>query len=91
MKSKKYRESSRRIDNEFEAVGNPNSVDYDDTFSPVARYDSARLLLVITMTKNFELKQFDVSTTFLSGNIDETTYMEHSEGYVDREHPEYVC
>jgi len=60
-------------------------------FSPVVRYDSKRLLLAIAAAKNFELWQFDVSTAFFSGDIDETIYMEQLEGYVDREHPEYVC
>jgi len=41
-------------------------VDYSDTFSPVARYDFARLFLAIAAAKNFELRQFDVSTAFLS-------------------------
>jgi len=62
-----------------------------DTFSQVARYDSARLLLAITAAKNFELRQFDISIAFLSGDIGETIYMEQSKGYVDREHPEYIC
>jgi len=52
-------------------------IDYSDTFSPVARYNSARLLLAIAAAKNFELRQFDVSTAFLSGDINETIYMEH--------------
>jgi len=65
-------------------------IDYGDTFSSVARYDSARLLLSIAAIKNFELRQFNISTAFLSGDIDETIYMEQPEGYVDREHPEFV-
>jgi len=66
-------------------------VDYNNTFSSIARYESARLLLAIAAAKNFELWQFDVSTAFLSGNINETIYMEQPEGYVDSKHPEYVC
>jgi len=65
-------------------------VDYSDTFSPVAHYDSARLLFAIAAAKNFKLQQLDVSTAFLSGDINETIYMEQPEGYVDRKHPEYV-
>jgi len=41
--------------------------------------------------KNFELRQFDVSTAFLSGDINERIYMEQSDGYVDRKHLEYFC
>jgi len=46
---------------------------------------------VIAAAKNFELRQFDVWTAFLSGDINETIYMEQPEGYVDSKHPEYVC
>jgi len=66
-------------------------VDHSDIFSPVARYDSAHLLLAIAAAKNFELRQFDVSTAFLSGDINETIYMEQPEDYIDSKHPEYVC
>jgi len=66
-------------------------MDYNDTFSPVARYDSARLIFAIAAAKNLKIRQFDVSTAFLSGDIDETIYMEQPEGYVAKEHPEYVC
>jgi len=66
-------------------------IDYSDTFSPVARYDSARLLLAIAAAKSFELRQFNVSTAFLSGDINETIYMEQPEGYIDSKHSEYVC
>jgi len=66
-------------------------VDYSDTFSPVAHYDSTRLLLAIAAAKNFELWQFDVSIAFFSGDIDETIYMEQPEGCVDGEHSECVC
>jgi len=43
-----------------------------DTFSPVARYDSARLLLAIIAAQNFELRQFDISIAFLSDDNGET-------------------
>jgi len=65
-------------------------VDHSDTFSPVARYDSLRLLLAIVAVMNFELRQFDVSTTFLSDDIDEMIYMKQPEGYIDRGHSKYV-
>jgi len=52
-------------------------------FSPIARYESAQLFLAIAAAKNYELRQFDVSISFLSGDIDKTIYMEQSEGYID--------
>src|SRR3954465_13866122 len=46
-------------------------VDYDDTFSPVAKLKSVRILLAIAAYYDYEKWQMDVKTTFLNGDIDE--------------------
>jgi len=66
-------------------------IDYFETFSPVARYDSARLLLAVAASKGYKLKEFDISTAFLSGELNETIFMEQPEEYVDEKYPEHVC
>ena len=55
-------------------------VDYTETFAPVVRYDSLRVLLATVATEDLELLQFDVQTAFLYGELDETIYMEVPEG-----------
>lgn len=47
-------------------------VDYHETFSPVTRFDSIRIILSVAASKNMYLQQFDVKTAFLYGEIDET-------------------
>ena len=42
-------------------------VDYDETFSPVARLKSKRILLVIAAYFDYEIWQMDVKTAFLNG------------------------
>jgi hypothetical protein len=40
-------------------------IDYDETCSPVACYDTIHTLLVVAASKGMKLKQFDVKTAFL--------------------------
>lgn len=57
-----------------------SGTDYTDTFAPVVRYDSLRILLATVATKNLELAQFDVQIAFLYGELEEQIFMEVSEG-----------
>ena len=52
-----------------------SGVDYFETFSPVARYDSIRAILSIASNKQMHLLQFDVKTAFLYGELSEEIYM----------------
>ncbi|KAG2763703.1 hypothetical protein Pcac1_g24571 [Phytophthora cactorum] len=38
-----------------------------------------------------KLHQMDVKTAFLNGLLDEDIYMVQPDGYVDEDHPDYVC
>lgn len=58
-------------------------VDYEETFSPVVRYETVRAILSVTATENLQLLQFDVKTAFLYGNLTEEVYMKQPEGYSD--------
>lgn len=41
-----------------------SSIDYNETFSPVARFDIIRCLLSVTANEKLQLAQFDVKTAF---------------------------
>lgn len=58
-------------------------IDYDQTFSPVARMATIRLFISIAASENMSLVQFDVSTVFLYGKLDEDIFMKQPEGYDD--------
>lgn len=58
-------------------------VDYLETFSPVVRFTSVRTLLAIAAQERLILKQFDIKTAFLYGELQEDIFMEQPEGYSD--------
>ena len=51
-------------------------IDFDETFSPVARLEATRMLLAFAAYKNFKLYQMDVKSAFLNGFIKEEVYVE---------------
>lgn len=57
-------------------------IDYEETFSPVVRFDSIRAILEIAACWKMKL-QFDIKTAFLHGNLEETIFMKQPTGYND--------
>lgn len=64
-------------------------VDFFETFAPVVKSRTIRLLLIIVALENLELKQLDFDTAFLNGILKELVYMEQPEGFI--EDPLKVC
>lgn len=64
-------------------------IDYSDTFSPVVRSSTVRTLLSVAAKEKLHLMQFDVSTAFLYGRLEEEIFMEQPEGFT--ENSEKVC
>ena len=58
-------------------------LDYGQTFSPVVRASSIRAVISIAASQKMVLTQFDVSTAFLYGELEEEIYMEQPEGFSD--------
>ena len=66
-------------------------LDYFDTYSPVTRITSIRMVLAIAALRNLEIHQMDVKTAFLNGDLDEEIYMEQPEGLVAPGQEKKVC
>lgn len=58
-------------------------IDYQETFCPVVRFETIRSLLSVAAKEKLLLAQFDVTTAFLNGNLDEEIYMKQPEGFAD--------
>ena len=57
-------------------------MDYHETFAPVAKMDSIRLVLAISASKHWEVHHIDVKSSFLHGDVHEEIYMKHPGGYI---------
>ncbi|CAF4947657.1 unnamed protein product [Pieris macdunnoughi] len=53
-----------------------HGVDFNETYSPVLRYSTLRLLFAISVKYNFEITHLDVVTAFLNGFLTENVYMQ---------------
>eukprot|EP00253_Pinus_taeda_P034783 PITA_34783 len=57
-------------------------IDYTETFSPVAKINSIRLVLSLAASLKWEVHQMDVKSAFLHGDLHEEIYMEHPIGFI---------
>jgi len=56
-------------------------INFDELFSPVVHYKTARLLLAVAALEDLDIQSIDVKTAYLYGNLDEEIYMEQPEGF----------
>ena len=66
-------------------------VDFEETFAPVAKFTSIRIILSIAAQRGLILHQMDVKTAFLNGHLDEEIYMKKPEGFVGPDYPDHAC
>src|SRR5258708_33441229 len=66
-------------------------IDYDETLSPVACFESLQLLLALAVLENWEIHQMDVKSAFLNGILNEEIYMEQPQGFITAKQENKVC
>ena len=66
-------------------------VDYNEVFSPVAKYSTIRLLCALVAIFGLVLDQMDVVTAFLYGLLDEVIYMRQPMGFMKKGQEDLVC
>jgi hypothetical protein len=67
------------------------SEDFFDTYSPVARLTTIRVLLSLATSHGLLVHQMDVKTTFLNGEVYDEIYMEQPAGFVANDQEGMVC
>ena len=65
-------------------------VDYDETFAPVARMESIRILLALACHLRFKIYQMDVKTTFLNGLLKKDVYVAQLKGFINPHFSDHV-
>jgi hypothetical protein len=65
-------------------------LDFDETYAPIARLESIRILLAYAAYHGFKLYQMDVKSAFLNGPIKEEVFVEKPPGFEDNEYPNHV-
>ena len=58
-----------------------HGIDYDETFSPVVRFESIRTVVVLSVQRGLKLHQIDVTSAFLNGELEDEVYMKQPEGF----------
>ncbi|KAL4591583.1 hypothetical protein LXL04_004552 [Taraxacum kok-saghyz] len=66
-------------------------IDFQETFSPVSRKDSLRIVMALVAHFDLELHQMDVKTAFLNGDLHENVYMTQPEGFLSEGQEHLVC
>jgi hypothetical protein len=65
--------------------------DFFDTYSPIARLTTIRVLLSLAISHGLLIHQMDVKTTFLNGELEEEIYMTWPDGFVVKGQEDKMC
>jgi hypothetical protein len=66
-------------------------IDYEDTFSPVVKIATIRIVLALSVPRGWSLRQLDIKNVFLHGFLKEEVYMRQPRGFENPNAPGYIC
>ncbi|GKB78418.1 integrase, catalytic region, zinc finger, CCHC-type containing protein [Tanacetum coccineum] len=91
----KTEEFSRVLNNKARLVAQgfrqEEGIDFEESFSPVARIEVIRIFVANAANKNMTIFQMDVKMAFLNSELKEEVYVSQPEGFVDQDNPSHVC
>nr|GEU60193.1 copia protein [Tanacetum cinerariifolium] len=69
---------------------NEEGIDFEESFTPVARLEAVRMFIAYAAHKNITIFQKDVKMAFLNGPLKEEVYVSQPKGFIDPEFPNHV-
>ena len=63
---------ARLITNGF---SHKEGIDYEETFSPIAHWNTIKVMLALVAQNGWKVHQMDVKSAFLNGDLQEDVYM----------------
>nr|GEX43503.1 hypothetical protein [Tanacetum cinerariifolium] len=77
---------------EFERleVCQEEGIDFEESFTPVARIKAICIFIANATHKNMTIYQMDVKMAFLNGELKEEVYVSQPEGFVNQDNPSHV-
>lgn len=65
-------------------------INVGETFSPVAKIATVRVILAIATSLNWPVKHIDINNAFLNGSLQEHVFMSQPECFISSAHPQHV-
>ncbi|CAL1411607.1 unnamed protein product [Linum trigynum] len=66
-------------------------IDYGDTFIPVLKPTTLRIILSLAVTNHWPICQLDIANAFLHGTLTDEVFMQQPPGFIDPQRPHHVC
>ena len=66
-------------------------IDFDETFAPVVKWGSIRLVIAFAAHHEWEISHMDVKTSFLNGDLSEEVYMTQPQKFEEKGKETLVC
>ena len=66
-------------------------LDFGETFSPIIKHTTIKLILSLTVTLGWTMRQLNVKNAFLHGFLKEEVFMEQPPGFINEDLPNHVC
>jgi hypothetical protein len=68
-----------------------HGIDYEDTFILVVKSSTIRLVLALSVSQGWHLRQLDIKNAFLHGVLEEEVYMKQPPGFEDPRFSNHIC